>query len=358
MRTSTVAASTLVIILALWMASGLVSSEDDKDDDAASSPQGKELMKVEIMEVSLEPVAREIILQGQLEAKREVTVQADTAGNVESIAISKGAEVKAGDLLVSLELEGRDSDLSEAQARVQSASSEQKAARKLSQQGLQSQVQLQRAQAELASARAHLARVQRDIDNIQIKAPFDGVINALPVEIGQQINPGDPVAVVVDDSEFKVTAQAPQQTVASLATGQHINVKLITGQTLAGKLTFIASVANQNTRSFDVEAAVKNSDSTVAAGVSASVVIPVEQIQAAFLTPSALSLGDNGEIGVKVVDESDIVGFMPIKLISTTLDGAWVTGVDDGMRIITLGQGFVNVGEAVEPHVAGTAGEQ
>lgn len=350
MRTSTIAAGTLVIALVLWMASGMVRSNDD--DTAKASSQGKDLMKVEVQTIALEPVAREIILQGQLEANRDVMVRANTSGDVEHIAVNKGDSVKAGDLLVRLSLDGRDSDLAEAQAQVQSAASEQQAARQLSSQGLQSQVQLQRAQADLASARANLARVQRDIDNIEIKAPFDGVVNTLPVEIGHQINPRDMVAQIVDDSSFKVTAQAAQQTVASLAIGQHVNVKLITGQTLSGKLSYISTVADSDTRSFDVEATADNPQSNVAAGVSASVIIPVEQMQAAFITPSALSLGDSGEIGVKVVSDSNTVEFQSIKIVSTTLDGAWVTGVDEGTRVITLGQGFVNEGERVEPHTA------
>jgi len=50
------------------------------------------------------------------------------------------------------------------------------------------------------------------------------------------------------------------------------------------------------------------------------------------------------------------VEFRPIKLVSTTLDGAWVTGIEEGSRVITLGQGFVNTGEIVEPHTADEAG--
>ena len=96
-----------------------------------------------------------------------------------------------------------------------------------------------------------------------------------------------------------------------------------------------------------MEARVDNQSSVTAGGVSASLSIPVEQVEATFISPSALSLGDDGSLGVKAVDEADTVVFLPIKLISTSIDGAWVTGIPDNTRVITLGQGFVNVGETV-----------
>ena len=77
--------------------------------------------------------------------------------------------------------------------------------------------------------------------------------------------------------------------------------------------------------------------------------IPVEQVNATFVSPSAMSLGEDGELGVKAVDENDKVIFLPIKLVSTSIDGAWVSGIPADTSVITMGQGFVNVGELVEP---------
>ena len=97
----------------------------------------------------------------------------------------------------------------------------------------------------------------------------------------------------------------------------------------------------------------QNPSNSIAAGVSATLSIPVEEVEATFITPSALSLGDNGTLGVKVLDDNDRVLFTPIELVSTTLDGAWVTGIPNQSRVVTLGQGFVNVGEKVRAQLAG-----
>ena len=357
MKTSYIAAGVLALALGLWMASGAISSDSEEaeqanavDNDAQDSaePMAK-AMKVEYIDVTLAPKSRDIILQGQLEPRRHLQVRAETSSIVDTIAASKGQRVNKGDTIISLALEGRESDLMEAQAQLQTARSQQKAAASLRQKGLQSQVQLEQTQAQLASARAQLDRIQRDIANTQILAPFDGVINAIPIEVGEMVDRGAVLAELVDNSGFIVTAQVAQQTLSQLKPGETVEVKLISGETLPGKLTFISSLADSASRSFTVEAEIDNVDGKHAAGVSASLVVPVEQVEAVFLSPSALSLGDNGELGVKLIDDNDEVTFAPIKLISSSLDGAWVTGIPDNSRVITLGQGFVKPGQKVDP---------
>ncbi len=357
MKTSIIAACVLVLVLALWMASGLLTGDQNSDAEANSAAvaEGTEnaanegLMKVQVSVANLESRAREIVLQGQIEPARVLAVRAETSSTIETLPIAKGQRVRANDVIATLALNGRDVDLAEADAQVVAAVSQQNAAAELRKQGLQSKVQSQQAAASLASAQAQRNRIRRDIANTQITAPFNGIVNALPVELGELVNNGDTIAQLVDDSSFKVSAQVAQQSVSELKVGQPVDVELITGQVLRGELTFVASVADSQTRSFTVEAKVRSTGEPIAAGVSASLRIPVETIDTVFLTPSALALGDAGELGVKLVDDEDTVQFIPVSLLSTTIDGAWVSGIPTGSRVITLGQAFVAVGEKVDP---------
>jgi len=360
MRFSYVAAGMLVLALVLWMASGAFSSNssDAEQQTTAAEKDAAVPMKVEYIDVQLSSKSRNLVLQGQLEPKRHLQMRAETSSTVKVIHTGKGQRVNNGDTILNLSLDGRESDLLEAQAQLKTATSQQKAATSLRKKGLQSQLQLEQSQAALASARAQLNRIQRDIANTQIIAPFTGVVNDVPVEVGEMVDRGAIIAELVDNSGFKVSAQVAQQTLAQLKLGEPIEVELITGETLPGKLTYISSVADNASRSFTVEAEVDNVDGKYAAGVSASLVIPIEQIEAVFLSPSALSLGDSGEIGVKTIDENQQVVFTPITLISSSLDGAWVTGIPDGSRVITLGQGFVIPGQTVEPVLAADASQE
>lgn len=360
MRTSIFAAGFLVLVLALWMASGLLKSPDTDTDgsNAEASVNGQsgsetvlneDIQKVQVEIANPESRAREIVLQGQLEPARVLNIKAEISSTVETLPVKKGQRVKANDVLATLAINGRSDDLIEAKAQVRYSLGEQKAAAKLFQQGLQSESRSQQASAALATAVAQRNRITRDIENTNISAPFSGIVNSLPVELGELVSHGTVIAQLVDDSSFRVTAQVAQQGVSELRAGQAVTVELITGQELIGTLSFISSMGDAQTRSFTVEADVKNSGDNVSAGVSASLKIPVETVESVFLSPSALSLGDQGELGVKLVNTNNFVEFVPVTLLSTSIDGAWVTGIPTGSQIITLGQAFVAIGEQVDP---------
>lgn len=348
MKTSWLAAGAVVILLCVWMATGLLATDED---ETASETAADELMAVVVKLVTLEKMDRVVSLHGQLEPIQHLFLKAETSGRLERLLVEKGQRVTRDEPLAILDGGTRQSALSEARARVKSARSEQAAAASLRGQRLQSQVQLEQTEAALESALSQLASIELDIDNLTITSPFAAVINDLPVDPGSLVERGDIVAELVDDSAFNVSAQAAQQTIARLEIGQPVKVTLLTGEELPGTLTFISVLADSQTRSFRVEAQVDNETGAAGAGVSASMTIPVEQIEAAFVSPSAFALGEDGELGVKAVDDNDLVFFQPIELISTSLDGAWVVGIPANTRIITLGQGFVAIGEKVAPQL-------
>jgi len=345
----------LILVLVVWMASGvLMPSEDNANTEAldSSDQQTADLMKVEVTAVFPTDMERQITLQGQVHANRELAVSSKTNGAIESLNVTRGTRVSANTVIVKLSNEGRNSQLLEARARIDTASSEQNAAQKLQRQGLQSQLKAKQAQADLASARAALKRIENEIKHTEIRAPFAGIINKLPVELGQQVDKGTIISHIVDDSSFRVSASVAQQSVHQLKVGQPITVKLIDGTKVPGTLSFISAIADSATRSFEIEGHIKNDGKKIAAGVSASVLIPVASVSALFVSPSTIALSSSGDIGVKGVNQNNIVEFFPIELVETNSNGAWITGVPAGTRIITLGQGFVNEGQEVEPVAA------
>ena len=206
----------MVVVLVLWMASGLLRSEDVKQEDASDSDNA--IMRVEVREIELSDMSREIVLQGQLEPIQHLLIRAETSGTIESLAITKGSRVATDTLLVTLDVGGRENSLKEAQATVKSAESAYQAAASLKSQGLQSKLQLEQSEAQLEAARAVLASIELDIANTQIRAPFSGIVNDLPLSKGALADHGDVIAELVDDSAFNVTAQAAQQTVEALKT--------------------------------------------------------------------------------------------------------------------------------------------
>jgi len=162
------------------------------------------------------------------------------------------------------------------------------------------------------------------------------------------------VGRLVDITPLTVAIQVPQQSLTLLSVGQTAVVNFITGEEREGVVTFVGSSAAAETRTFLAEIEVDNADGAIPAGISAEVVIPTGEATAHFLWPSIVSLNTEGDLGVKTVNDDNIVEFFPIEIVKAQIDGVWVTGLPEAADVITVGQGFVNEGETVAPAVEET----
>jgi multidrug efflux system membrane fusion protein len=115
------------------------------------------------------------------------------------------------------------------------------------------------------------------------------------------------------------------------------------------KLTYAASVANPATRTFSVELISGNGERLVE-GLTAEVELPLDKVVATRLgVSSCLTFGDDGSIGVKVVNGEDKVEFHRVYLVREDEGGLWVSGLPADADVIVAGQEFVRVGETVVP---------
>ena len=63
---------------------------------------------------------------------------------------------------------------------------------------------------------------------------------------------------------------------------------------------------------------------------------------------SALTLDDDGQLGVRIVDGENKVAFRPVTLLRDTPTGIWVSGLDKKADVIVIGQEFVTDGVRVD----------
>ena len=91
-----------------------------------------------------------------------------------------------------------------------------------------------------------------------------------------------------------------------------------------------------------------NDDLLFKSGITASISIRGTSIKAHKISPSILTLQDDGSIGVKAIDEKNTVIFYPIKKEIDTIDGMWVSGLPNEVKIIITGQEYVTVGQVIQ----------
>lgn len=336
----------VVVVLLVWMAVGDVKVARDEPPESRDG-QGQELTRVQVQTVSATSYEPGLLLQGQLQPWYAVTLSARVTGTVEEIAVAQGDQVQAGTTLATLSDDGRQAVVARWQAQVRKLEADLVAARRLKASNLSSRTDLLSIQSDLAAARAELTAASQTVEYLTPKAPFDGIINRKDVEPGMLVQVGSPLFELVRVDRLKAIGQVPQQSVAHVAPGQRVQVDLLDGTSLDGQVTFIASAADQATRSFAVEIAVDNPQLLRVAGASANLRIALPEVMATFISPAYLSLGKDGRPGVRYVDSQDRVVFATVTLLSVATSGAWVTGLPDEIRLITRGGGFVAEGEKV-----------
>jgi len=354
MKWSYIVALLLALGAAGWVASGRLAEGDglppaQKPPAALSVAETAPAVRVR----RIEPVARtlEEILRGRTEAIRKVDIKAETYGRIVALPVERGQEVEEGEIVAKLSLDDRQARLREANALLEQRRIEHNASKKLNDKGFRSDTQVAGTQAALEAAEAAVALAQSNLDNTVIRAPFAGLLDERPVEIGDYLKTGDMVAMVVDLDPMLVVANASEQIVGQLAPGQEGFARLGNGdgEEIAGTIRFVSSVADPATRTFRVELAVPNPNGKIADGLTAELRLPLGKVQAYRLSPAVLSLTDSGVIGVKIVDDEDRVSFVPVKIVASDSDGIWLTGLSGAVTLITVGHEFVRAGQKVHP---------
>lgn len=343
----------------LWMLSGQIAPADRPATGpvAAPAPQAPAaLPAVRVRESLATAMTAHINVTGRTEAMRRVELRSEIAAPVQDIVLRKGAAVKAGTVMARLAENDRRVRLAEARARVRQREIEFKAAEQLAQKGFNSQVRLAQTRADLDAARAEVRRAEIDLANVEIKAPFDGIIADQAVEIGDYVAVGAMTFTIVELDPLKLVAYITEKQIANVRAGMAVDGRLLNGEMVSGTVSYIAPAADPATRTFRIEATIPNPDSRLAEGMTATLHIPVTAASAHRISPSSLTLDDTGRVGVKLVDADNRVVFMPVLIVSDEPDHMWVAGLPAQIRLISIGQDYVRAGQEVQPVPAGQDG--
>ncbi|RCL35212.1 MAG: HlyD family efflux transporter periplasmic adaptor subunit [SAR86 cluster bacterium] len=185
-----------------------------------------------------------------------------------------------------------------------------------------------------------------ELNRTEVKSPFSGYIENI-VKPGNFLERGQVCATIIQLNPIIFIAEVPEFKINKVRVGQSVLIELITGEEIEGQLSFVSKSASNLTKTFKIESEIENIDGKIRDGITAEMTIKTDEILAHKISPSILLLNDKGILGIKTVNDQNIVKFNKLDILEDSEDGLWVSGISNLSRIIIQGQGFVEDGQEV-----------
>lgn len=345
MKTANLVIIIIVAVVVLWVFSKNLIAPS-VPDVAPISENKSNIPSVRIKESHASSITKTIDIYGVTQSFRTVELKSEIEGRITEIKAIEGEFINKGDVIAELDKKDMEAKRNKAEAVLELRQIEYNAAKSLARTGHQSDSKVAEAMANLASAKADLKAVNISIDNSTIKAPFDAVIEEIPAEEGDVVRIRETViARLVDNIAYVVTGEVPENKIGTLKLGSDGFAVLANGIEAKGKVTYVAGIADKLTRTFRVEVTIYDGGGNIPLGMTAEIKIPTETVKAHLVSSSNFSLNEEGDVGIKILSDDDIVKFQKVEIVEEDPDGMWVTGLPDKADIITVGQAFLRDGD-------------
>ena len=321
--------------------------EPETQKEPAKLEENKDQILTATLDVKQQFFNRSVKLSGISKADKKAVVRAQLGGEIDKIYVERGQYVQVNDVIARIKEGSINLRLKQAQVQLQRAENDYQAQKKLAEQGFSSESLLDNTLLAYNAAQSAYEDALLAQDNLEIKASIDGFVQELDVELGDFISAGFGVAQIVNNDQIKVEATVNQKVFSALELGMSADILFATNQKLRGTITFISSVALNETRTFVVEFLVANPQRQLVEGLGASITLDLPSEMGHYVPTSSLTLSANSALGIKAVEESRVV-FYPITILEADQFGVWVKGLPESSNIIVKGQEFVSEGQSVK----------
>ena len=210
---------------------------------------------------------------GTFVAVNGTDVTTEAGGIVRELSIKPGQPVKAGTVLVQLNTSNELAVLRSLEAAAKLATVQRDRWRELGKDKLVSQAEVEERSTTAATTLAQVEAQRALIAQKTIRAPFDGVLGLRKINLGQFVNPGDPIVSIQSLDPIFLDFSLPEQRVGQVLEGTRIRatVDALPGQVFEGKVTAIEPLVDVNTRNFKVQATLPNPGNNLRPGTFAHV---------------------------------------------------------------------------------------
>lgn len=263
----------------------------------------------------------------QIKSVRNVEIRAQEKGYLQNIYVDEGQFVKAGQLLFKIMPKMYEAELLKAQAEAKATEIELQNTKTLADKNIVSKNELAMAQAKVDQAKAETALAKLHLSFTEIRAPFDGTIDRIPLKLGSLIDEGELLTSLSDNTQMFAYFNVSEPEYLNYATdvksraNSKVSLLLANNQPLKykGDVETIESEFNNETGSIAFRARFQNPDKLLKNGETGKIQMTVP-LKNALIIPQKATYEIQDKIYVFVVDKNGVVKSRNISIISQMPD--------------------------------------
>jgi membrane fusion protein (multidrug efflux system) len=301
---------------------------------------------VEMADAALRDMPAFLTSTATLEPEKQADMLAKIAGEVRGIYVEEGDWVQKDQLLAELDGAAQRVALEEVAAEARGLELNLDRIRALHEQDLASDKDLNNAEAEFAQAQARQKAMELDLSYTRITAPFAGQISHRSIDPGQTVSVGAPLFTILDADPLLARIYLPEREVARLEPGQEVLIHPDTADSvdLEGSVLRIAPIVDSRTGTVKVTCQVEGHADVLRPGSFVRVQVQTGLHESVLAIPKRALVPEGGETMVFKAEADSVI---KVRVETGYTDDRFVEvvdGLEEGDRIVTVGQGALKVG--------------
>jgi len=330
-------------------------AELEKEVGNASTESESKSLAVEVKEIRPETFRSYFEVTGTLESLNDAFISPEINGQVNSIAVERGDRVKKNDLLLKLNTDVTEKNISEVKTSLELARKLFDKQQDLWDKQIGSEIQYLEAKNQKESLEARLTTLQAQLDMAYVKAPFDGIIDDIAIKPGELASPGARLMRLVNLNKMRISARVSEAFIGVVSAGDSVQLSFasLPDQDRMATISRVSTVIDPSTRTFAVEVLLDNKDEALKPNLLCSVRINEYVNNSAYVVPSIAMKQDFRGTFLFLADRDDFGNATARKTYITTgmtvEDKTMVTeGISENDLVIVKGFNLAGDGSKVE----------
>ncbi len=307
-------------------------------------------------EVKAEEFNHYLELQGSVETKQNVVLNAEMGGVLQKIYVSEGQKVSKGQTLAKIDDGGLSQQLAQMEIQLDLARTTFERQKRLWDQQIGSEIQYLQAKSTYEGQVNAVKQMKSQLSKSVVSAPFSGIIDDIITDEGTVVSPGQtPILRLVNLSDMYIKTDVPETYISDVTEGKIVEVSFpVLGETIQTKVKQTASYINPNNRTFKAEVEIPNKNKQIKPNLTARLKINDYSNEDAIMVPqNIISENAEGEQYLYILDKLNgdkaVAKQVIVETGKTQGDKIEIlNGLNDGDMVIKEGARSVEDGQTVK----------